>query len=98
VLKKFQNRRLNLNCDKCKTDYDHQVEEGMTIVFLPEAGAYPTFNVICPNCGTFEFINMNIPVDEMAEHEFEEDMPYEEINQRYYVRQLIRTVREDFSK
>jgi hypothetical protein len=87
---------LDIKCKKCQTEFSSPIEPDFTSVFLPEFNEFTNVVAVCPNCSTMEIFNMNIPEDEMAEHEFEVDMPFEEINQRYYVRQLIRTVREDF--
>jgi hypothetical protein len=48
------------------------------------------------SCGSGQAFNMNIPVDDTDEPFATGDLPIDEEVQRYYLRLLIRMVREDF--
>ncbi len=63
--------------------------------FLEEFNEYKNLKMEC-QCGMIHILNMNIPVDEMSEYELEMDiMPYDEINQRKYVRDIMWSKRTD---
>jgi hypothetical protein len=97
LLKTFVNSTLEIKCNTCGAEFSTLIDSGYTSNFQPEFNAYTNFNSNpCPSCKSIEVFNMNIPTDETAESDAEAEMPYEEINQRHYVRQLIKAVREDF--
>jgi hypothetical protein len=68
---------------------------GKKIEFSEELNEYINYPVSC-ECGAIEVFNMNIPVDDTDESFATGDLPLNEEIQRYYVRILIRLIREDF--
>jgi hypothetical protein len=83
---------LDIQCNNCQTQYESPYAPGVVLKFLEEFNAYENFaSEPCPNCGTIELFNMNIPVNDT-----DGDLPANEETQRYYVRLLIRDAREDF--
>lgn len=88
---------LNVECNNCSTIYESPYAPGLVKKFLNEYSQFE--NLIsepCPNCETVEVFNMNIPVDDTDEPFATGDLPVVEEVQRYYMRLLIREVREDF--
>jgi len=64
VLKEINGSKLTIICNQCGTEFEEDVT-GKTINYMEEFGAYENFPVICPNCQTIEFFNMNLPpIDE----------------------------------
>lgn len=95
MLKFIRNKIITVRCNQCETEYEESVE-GKVCRFVEEYGEYQNYNTVCPNCGCIEIYNLNIPVDAEEEPFWTGDLPLEEEIQRYYVRILIRLVREDF--
>jgi rubredoxin len=83
-----------MRCNICKHEYQAVIPD-ITVRFLPEFGEYENLNVQCPSCNSIEVLNMNIPLDDTDEPFATGDLPIEEEIQRYYVRLLMRYVRED---
>jgi hypothetical protein len=94
MLESIIDRIMFLSCNVCKQRYQALIPN-RTIRFLEEFGEYENLYVECPNCQTIEVFNMNIPVNDTDEPLATGDLPIEEEVQRYYVRLLMRYVRED---
>ena len=60
---------LTIKCNHCGTEFTDDIT-GKTLNYSEDVGAYPNYQVICPNCSTMEFFNMNLPP-------IEEDYPLE---------------------
>lgn len=97
MLLEIKNNLIKRKCDKCGENVNENVKS-RSHSFLFEYGEYENYITNpCKKCGTIEVYNLNIPIDDMEEIELEKEVfPYSEINQRHYIRQLIRLVREDF--
>lgn len=89
--------RIKRKCDTCGEIVDEPIK-ARPYIFLEEFSEYENYSTDpCEKCGSIEFLNMNIPTDEMEEFELEREiMPFSDINQRFYLRKLIRKVRQDF--
>lgn len=94
MLESIIDRIMFLSCNVCKQRHQALIPN-RTIRFLEEFGEYENLYVECPNCQTIEVFNMNIPVNDTDEPLATGDLPIEEEVQRYYVRLLMRYVRED---
>lgn len=97
MLKEIRDKTLTIHCGGCNKEY-YDLAEGKVCKFDENFGQYENYYTTCPNCGRIEVFNMNIPVDAEEEPFWTGDLPLEEEIQRYYVRILIRLVREDFVK
>lgn len=97
MLKSFQGHTLDIECNQCKSLYQENVE-GITSPFLEEHGEYENLIFRCPVCQEYEGFNLNLPMDDADEPIETYEMPLEEEVQRYYVRLLILTIREDFKQ
>ena len=95
MLKYIRDKVLYIECNNCGHEYDESTE-GKVCKFDDEFGEYENYQTMCPNCGGFEVYNVNIPVNATDEPFATGDLPLKEEIQRYYVRILIRLVREDF--
>jgi hypothetical protein len=62
---------------------------------LDEFNEYENINIPC-DCGSVKVLNMNIPVNDTDEPFEMGELPLKEEIQRYYLRLLIREIREDF--
>jgi hypothetical protein len=95
MLKSIMGTELTVVCDRCQNVFTDDCT-GIIVRYNEEFGEYENYYVKCPQCGSIEFYNMNIPIDDTDEPFMTGDLPVNEEVQRYYVRLLIRTVREDF--
>lgn len=88
MLLNMEGNVITRKCENCA--HEHTVDlTGTVITFNTTHGEYDNLPVPCPNCVAVEYFNMNLPMGA-------------EINllnsnaSRYYVKQLIATVREDY--
>lgn len=97
MLKELMDKKLTIQCESC--GYENNIDvSGMIKRFIPEFGEFENLVVECPSteCKSIEVFNMNIPVNDTDEPFETGDLPVEEEIQRYYLRLLIREIREDF--
>ncbi|KQB91875.1 hypothetical protein GEPA3_3014 [Geobacillus sp. PA-3] len=94
VLKSLIGQTMTIRCAFCQTEYKTKVPQ-KNARFLPEFNQFENVSVQCPKCGAIEIFNMNIPPDDTGEPFQTGELPLEEEIQRYYVRLLMRYVRED---
>lgn len=94
MLKGISGTKMTTVCNFC----GHEQTTNLDGVVLRknELDEYDNLNVVCPNCGSGEVFNLNIPADDIDEPFQTGDLPTEEEIQRYYVRYLMRLVRQDF--
>lgn len=85
MLKNIYGTKLTIVCNQCRSEFEEDIT-GKTINFMEEFGAYENFPVICPNCQTIEFFNMNLP-DEQEDYPLELMPQNDQIN-RTNVRKL----------
>lgn len=95
MLKYIKDNVMNTVCNICGHEKEIDITN-MTSKFLPEFGQYENIVITCENCNGIEIFNMNIPVDDIDEPFKTGDLPTDEEVQRYYIRILMRQVREDF--
>ncbi|SDO78776.1 hypothetical protein [Halobacillus aidingensis] len=83
-------------CSKCGNETTTDISND--VVGKDEFGFWKGYRVKCQTegCPRIMFYNLNLPLDAEDEPFESGDLPLEEEVQRYYVRLLIRTVREDF--
>ncbi|MDL4842843.1 hypothetical protein [Aquibacillus rhizosphaerae] len=92
----IKNRNVDVECDSCKHLYSDKAEApGQVKKYLEEFGEYENYIVKCPVCDYQETYNMNIPINDTDEPIATGDISEREEVQRYYVRYLMRLVRED---
>lgn len=91
------NQTMNLKCNRCNKEYQNSVPN-TPVKYIEEFGEYENLSIQCPYCGTLEIFNMNIPPNDTDELFATGDLPLEEEIQRYYVRLLMRYVREDLKQ
>ena len=94
MLKSLVNQIMTIQCNFCHKEFTTEVPKE-NVRFLPEFNQFENVSVQCPKCGAIEIFNMNIPPDDTGESFATGDLPIEEEIQRYYVRLLMRYVRED---
>ena len=63
--------------------------------YMEEFQAYPNFGAMCPECGAFYIMNINMPITEYHEFHLLPYMDEEEAKQRELVRQVAWTIRPD---
>lgn len=51
---------LTIKCNHCGTEFNDDIS-GKTLNYVEDVGGYENYLVICPNCSTMEFFNMNLP-------------------------------------
>ncbi|WP_394136862.1 hypothetical protein [Cytobacillus oceanisediminis] len=92
----IRNQLINI-CGSCGFENTVNVT-GKVQKFLPEFNQFENLVVECPNseCKSIEVFNMNIPVNDTDEPFKTGELPLNEEIQRYYLRLLIREIREDF--
>jgi phage minor structural protein len=85
---------------QCKTcGFENNIDvTGVNKQYIAEFEEYENLAVVCPNpeCKSIEVFNMNIPVNDTDETFETGELPVGEEIQRYYLRLLIREIREDF--
>ena len=91
MLINYQNNIATVKCNNCEVETNHDLSN-KTLEYLEEFGEYENLMLPCSNCNATEGFNMNIPLEEdMSE------MPENEQIQRTHLKQIIQTIREDFS-
>jgi hypothetical protein len=97
MIKGMINNQLINICGHCGFENTIDVS-GKIQKYLPEFNQYENLVVECPNseCKSIEVFNMNIPVNDTDEPFVTGELPLIEEIQRYYLRLLIREIREDF--
>jgi len=97
LLLSIVNQIMSLKCDKCSKEYQTPIPN-TTVKYIEEFDEYENLPIQCPYCGTLEIFNMNLPINDTDEPFATGELPLEEEIQRYYVRLLMRYVREDLRK
>ncbi|WP_026584194.1 hypothetical protein [Bacillus sp. J33] len=97
MIKKLIDKNLTIQCKTCGFENNIDVT-GVNKQYIAEFEEYENLAVVCPNpeCKSIEVFNMNIPVNDTDEPFETGELPVEEEIQRYYLRLLIREIREDF--
>ena len=95
MLQGIQDQTASILCNQCQTISSEDLTDRIS-PFLEEFLEYENFLFVCPSCGGAEIFNMNIPVNDTDEPFMTGELSEEEEIQRYYVRILIRLIREDF--
>lgn len=90
MIKSINGKDLITVCNFCGHEKITNVD-GM-VLRKNEFNEYDNLNIVCPNCGGGVVFNMNIPADDIDEP----FLPEKEKIQRYYIRHLMRLIREDF--
>ena len=93
MLINYQNKIATVKCGNCGMETEHDLSN-VKSEFLEEFEEYENLMLSCGNseCSAREGFNMNLPMTENME-----GMPIEEQTQRTYLRQIIQTIRADFS-
>ena len=86
---------MYVQCNMCDKLEEHDLPNSEK-KFKDEFAEYENIEFHCPSCGGIEIFNLNIPEDDTDEEFKTGDLPVEEEVQRFYVRTLMREVREDF--
>ena len=91
MLINYQNNIATVRCNICKVETNHDLTNKNS-QYLEEFGEYQNLMLVCPNCEAIEGFSMNLPLEENME-----GMPQEEQTQRTLLRQIIQTIRADFT-
>lgn len=96
MIDKITGSIVSLVCNVCGHKYEKPIPQTV-LKFNKEFQQYDNLSFECDKCGTIEFFNMNIEESLLPFEIIEElNIPNEEVNQRKYVIDLMKLLREDF--
>ena len=95
MLKYTRGVNAYVECNMCKCLEKHNLAQVIK-PFRRKNLEYENLDLVCAKCGCIEIFNMNIPENDTDEEFKTGDLPIEEEIQRFYVRVLMREIREDF--
>ena len=104
LVNKFTEGAVQLTCPRCEEVFTYEVPSNFKPKYVEEFDQYENLVVKCPICEerdgfyTHVVINLNLPESEFDEVEIEPEMPFEEINARKYVRDIMWAFRPDLRK
>lgn len=91
MLLKLEGEMLISCCEGCKEISTSEINPSSIFLF---EGSYTFYPNPCKNCNLVEHYNINLSLSDIDDVE-NESIPYLELNQRYYIRQLMNIVRPD---
>lgn len=104
LVNKYTDGTVQLTCPRCSEGFDYEVPSDFKPKYIEEFQQYENLVVKCPKCAerdgadAYVVINLNLPESEFDEVEIEPEMPFEEINARKYVRDIMWALRPDLRK
>ncbi len=104
LVSNYTDGTVELTCPRCSEVFTYDVPSDFRPKYIEEFQQYENLVIKCPNCEdrdgihTYVAINLNLPESEFDEAEIEPEMPFEEINARKYVRDIMWAFRPDLRK
>lgn len=103
MLLKIEENLLHVSCNNCGNFFISIIQED--IVHHDDVMGFNSYaNDPCPRCGVQEAYNMTLPLTDeeeahlIADQNGEGIIPYNDVNQRHYIRQLMHRVRPDLKE